>query len=137
MIQQIAMRFVKYKRHEFREKHPANRNEEVARFLLDIPYLLYFGVIPSREAINEVLRKGGGDAGMSPGASWEPFELTEDEYWEIVERWDQMDIEKEREEDHFRYNPKMFVKDDEIMNIPEHTNYLRLSRKKYESLYLG
>src|SRR6185437_6524952 len=105
------MRSVKYKRHEFHEKYPSNRNEELHRFLLDIPYLMYHGVVPSRDAINEVLRRGGGDGGMSPGASWEPFELTEDDYWEIVERWDQMDIAKEKEDDHFRYNPKNFVQD--------------------------
>ena len=130
------MRSVKYKRHEFHQKHPSNKNEELHRFLLDIPYLLYFGVVPSREAINEVLREGGGDGGMSPGASWQPFELSEDEYWEIIERWDRMDISKERNDDHFRYDPKIFVKDYEIMNILRHGLYLSRSRKKYELFYL-
>jgi len=131
------MRSVKYKRHEFHQKYPSSKNEELHRFLLDIPYLMYYGVVPSREAINEVLRTGGGDGGMSPGASWEPFELTEDDYWEVVERWDQMDIAKEREDDHFRYNPKNFVQDFEIMNISKHLAYLKRSREKYESHYLA
>lgn len=131
------MRSVKYKRHEFHHKHPRTRNEELHRFLLDVPYLLYFGVVPSREAINEFLKDGGGDGGMSPGASWVPFELTHDEYWEVVERWDRMDLVKERADGHFRYDPKVFVQDHEIMNIPRHGTYLSRSRKKYESFYLG
>ena len=131
------MRSVKYKRHEFRERYPSNRNEELHRFLLDLPYLMYFGVVPSLAVINEFLKSGGGDGGMSPGASWEPFEITEDEYWEIVERWDHMDITKERADDHFRHDPKVFVQDHEITSIPRHGDYLRRSRKKYESYYLG
>ena len=130
------MRSVKYRRHEFHDNQPWHRKEELHRFLLDIPYLLYFGVIPSRAAMNEVLRAGGGDGGMSPGASWEPFELTEDEYWEAIERWDQMDIAKEKDDDHFRYDPKVFVQEGEIMNIGSHGDYLSRSRKKYEALYL-
>src|SRR4051794_12514481 len=108
------MRWIKYKRHEPRH-NPRNRNEELHRFLLDVPYLLYFGVVPSRAAINEFLQLGGGDAGMSPSASWEPFEITEDEYWEILELWHRMETAKEIEDDHFRYDPKMFIQDFEIM----------------------
>ena len=131
------MRSVNYKRHEFHDPDPWNRNEELHRFLLDVPYLLYFGVVPSREAINEFLKDGGGDGGMSPGASWTPFEINEDEYWEVVERWDQMNIAQELAEGHFRYDPKRFVQDYEIMNIPCHGDYLSRSRKKYESLYIN
>lgn len=119
------MRSVKYKRHEFHEKHPWTRNEELHRFLLDVPYLLYFGVVPSRLAISEFLKDGGGGGGMSPGVSWVPFEITDGEYWEVVERWDQMDLVKERADGHFRSNPRVFVPDHEFMNIPRHGTYFR------------
>ena len=74
---------------------------------------------------------------MSPSASWEPFEVTEDEYWEILQLWDQMEIANEIQDDHFRYDPKMFIQDFEIMNIPNHGRYLSKSREKYESFYFG
>jgi hypothetical protein len=33
-----------------------------------------------------VFRLGGGEAGMSPGCVWQPFELSENEYWQAVQR---------------------------------------------------
>jgi len=130
------MRWIKYKRHELHQGKPEERKEILHRFLLDIPYLLYFGVIPSRPAINEVLLSGGGDGGMSPGSSWDPFEISVEEYEEVVKAWKQMDINKEFKEGQFRYNPDMFIEDDEILKHWKHMSYLVASRKKYEELYL-
>ena len=53
--------------------------------LLDsIPYLLV-ELIPPLNVMNQVLATGLADAGMSGGCQWEPFQLTEDEYREVVE----------------------------------------------------
>jgi hypothetical protein len=57
----------------------------VADLLFHIPYLIGFGKpFPSRDALNELLSEGFYDAGMSGGAEWEPFELSVDEYEEVL-----------------------------------------------------
>jgi hypothetical protein len=56
----------------------------VAALLRDVPYLLIGGLIPPLLVINEVLRQGVDDAGMSGGCRWDPFEITQSEFAEIV-----------------------------------------------------
>lgn len=55
----------------------------VADLLREIPYLLTYG-IPNRRVINSVLRKGIIDSGMSGGVEWEPFEIDEREFSDVV-----------------------------------------------------
>ena len=52
-------------------------------FVYDVPYLLCWGILPPFRLMNDLLKQGGGDGGMSPGADWIPFELTEEEYEEL------------------------------------------------------
>src|SRR5258708_4282113 len=79
----IVERIIKYRRHE---SHGPTESREAPlwAFFFDVPYLLVFGVFPPRHVLNSYLRIGGGDGGMSPGTSWEPFELTEDEYISVL-----------------------------------------------------
>src|SRR4051812_18494011 len=57
----------------------------VVDLLFDIPYLIGWGApLPSHYQLNSLLRKGYDDAGMSGGCAWEPFELSADEYDEVV-----------------------------------------------------
>jgi hypothetical protein len=42
------------------------------------------GLLPPMNVLNERLKRGGGNGGMSPGCVWEPFELDEQEYWEVA-----------------------------------------------------
>jgi hypothetical protein len=49
-------------------------------FIYDIPYFPACGIFPPLHIINQVFSSGGGDGGMSPGASWEPFTISEEEY---------------------------------------------------------
>lgn len=57
----------------------------VARLLACIPYLLIRGFIPPLPVVNEVLRSGGVDAGMSGAVEWTGFELSVDEFGSVVE----------------------------------------------------
>jgi hypothetical protein len=57
----------------------------VARLLRHIPYLLLRGFIPPLAVLNEVLRSGRVDAGMSGAVAWKRFELTEDEFRDVVD----------------------------------------------------
>ena len=50
-----------------------------------VPYLLVARVVPPWHVVNDLLRSGGGDAGMSGACTWEPFEITRSE-WEDLAR---------------------------------------------------
>ncbi len=103
------------------------------RFVLDIPYALYFSVVPSREALNEVLVAGKAGGGMGSGLIWQPFQIDPDEYEAILSEWRGFDLRKVlriKERD----IPNLgFIFDEEIMAIPHHLDYLRRSRAKYGS----
>jgi len=61
----------------------------VADLLLDARLIPRCGLIPPFRVAAAVFRSGGGNAGMSSGCTWEPFELSEDSYWQAVERLEQ------------------------------------------------
>lgn len=80
---QRTMRTVEYRRHEFHHP-PSDHRASLPAFVYDVPYLPACGVLPPLHILNEIFAGGGGDGGMSPGASWQPFRITADEYRELV-----------------------------------------------------
>jgi hypothetical protein len=56
--------------------------------LLEIPYLLLpyapLNIIPPHNVLNELLSRGVEDAGMSGGCKWKPFQITAEEYSELI-----------------------------------------------------
>src|SRR2546427_12906337 len=56
----------------------------LADLVLDAHLIAPCGLIPPFIVLQEQLRSGGGNAGMSPGCVWEPFELTEPDYSDMV-----------------------------------------------------
>ncbi len=61
---------------------------DLKSFLLDIPYLFFRGsrsVLPTLPVLNDLLEKGLFDAGMSGGCRWNPFQISREEYEELVE----------------------------------------------------
>jgi hypothetical protein len=50
----------------------------------DIPYFGPCGIFPPFHIINQYFASGGSQGGMSPGATWEPFEISELEYLDLV-----------------------------------------------------
>ena len=66
----------------------------IADLILDAHLIPRCGLIPPFRVVAAMLRSGGGDAGMSPGCVWEPFELSEDEYWQAVQRLEQFTPEE-------------------------------------------
>jgi len=61
------------------------KEADLLQFILDIPYLLVFGLIPPISVLNDILRSGLDDAGMSGGCEWEPFEVGPEEYDELIQ----------------------------------------------------
>jgi hypothetical protein len=60
------------------------KSGSVLSLLFSIPYFFVSEVIPPIDVINEVLKKGVVDAGMSGGCRWKPFQLDTQEYSELV-----------------------------------------------------
>lgn len=129
------MRIIRYKQSGYLIPWKWRKRNHVYRFILDIPYALYFSVVPGRQALNEVLRSGSSGGGMGTGVDWDPFEMPEQEYEEVTTRWRTFDLRtvlKLRVED---VPDLTFVFDDEILAAPHHVEYLRLSRQKYEGRF--
>jgi hypothetical protein len=63
-----------------------HKHGTVKDLLFDAPYFFFEkDVIPPFEILNEFLRRGICDAGMSGGCRWKKFALSEEEYAELVE----------------------------------------------------
>ena len=81
-----ALRTVRYLRWlgcNHREPEPAEN--DLLAFVYDIPYFPACGVFPPLRILNQKLLSGGSSGGMSPGATWEPFALTPQEYADLAQ----------------------------------------------------
>jgi hypothetical protein len=126
------MRIIRYKQSEFLMPWKWRKKKSLHRFILDIPYALYYSVVPGREALNEVLCAGTAGGGMGTGLYWDAFEISEEDYAEVTEAWKSFDLRSV-----LTFKPEdipdlHFIFDEEIMAIPGHLDYLRSSREKYE-----
>lgn len=60
------------------------RRGSLADLAMAIPYLV-LDEIPPRQVLNDMLTRGFDDAGMSGGCIWEPLELDDNEYAELLD----------------------------------------------------
>lgn len=81
---EAKLRRVAYVRHEFPGR-TFEREDSLLVLVYDIPYFGACGVFPPLHLLNEMLVSGGSQGGMSPGATWEPFSVSEQEYQDLVE----------------------------------------------------
>lgn len=82
MDQHMSSRIIEYVQHD--DRAPSRHAEApVWAFLFDIGYLGGCGVFPPLHLLNQVLLTGGKHPGVT-GTSWEPFELSRDEYTAIL-----------------------------------------------------
>lgn len=78
------MKAVTYETYDFHDV-TGRKTGTVVDLLFDIPYLIGPRThLPPRDELNGLLRKGIKDVGMSGGCRWGPFELSPDEYAEVV-----------------------------------------------------
>jgi hypothetical protein len=120
---------IEYTRHEF-HADPQRCKAGLPFFLLVIPYLFLGGVIPPLAVINGVLKRGGGDGGMSPGASWEPFALTEAEYTQLIQELLSLDLGEAKRK--ARFVPPALTHDPSLHNHRDLLHWLRAVREKYQ-----
>ena len=79
------LRTVRYVRHPGPWHDPEPFENSLLAFVYDIPYFGACGVFPPFRLLNQFLLRGGSQGGMSPGTTWEPFELSLEEYADLVE----------------------------------------------------
>ena len=127
------LRTVKYERLEFHNEKPEHRTAKLAEFVLDVPYLICHGVIPPRHVLNEVFASGGGDAGMSPGAVWEPFSIDEAEYTALVAELLALDLHDVSARGRARFVPKTLFVDSEVTGSKTHLEWVTQIAAKYGS----
>jgi hypothetical protein len=92
----IIMRSVKYTKHWAYAGRGQKTEGNLADLVLDIPYLMPWGVIPPLHVLNEHLLTGGDTGGMSPGTKWKPFQVTEQEYAELVDYLLHLNVDEAR-----------------------------------------
>lgn len=85
------MRTLTYQRHEYTWPDPEDREAPLSTFVYDVPYLAPCGIFPPLPVLNQCLLSGGSENGMSPGATWEPFALSDREYEDLVAVLDSLD----------------------------------------------
>ncbi len=70
---------IRYTRHEFHHLSEV-REASLAVFCYDVPYLIVFNIFPPLPILNQLFMTGGSQGGMSPGATWIPFQINSAEY---------------------------------------------------------
>ncbi|HHH49429.1 MAG TPA: hypothetical protein ENK52_00440 [Saprospiraceae bacterium] len=110
------MRIIEYQRHEF-HSDPEYRKSKMSIFVYDIPYFGACGIFPPFHIINEIFQTGGSQGGMSPGATWQPFQIEQDEYDELVQTIKTLDPETLG--DNARYTWVKFEFDSSLYYITE------------------
>ena len=100
---------------------PSQKREgDLFELVLDFPLSFLPGpnsngkakVLVSYSVLNEWLKKGGGDGGMSPGATWLPFEISENDYKNLVEKLQSLNYEQVK--DKHPYFPEELIVDFEL-----------------------
>jgi hypothetical protein len=126
------MRIIKYTRHEPHHEQE-DREAPLSTFVYDVPYLGGCGIFPPLHILNQILENGGGDAGMSPSASWEPFYLTENEYDElcgVIEKLDPQSLYESA-----RFCDAKFRLDHDLDHIQDRFAWLKAACDKYREIY--
>lgn len=126
------MKKISYLRTEFHANDQKVENDLLA-FVYDIPHLGACGIFPPLHILNEILRSGGGDGGMSPGAIWTPFEITEEEYEELT---NEIGSTKPEELKHLaRYCNIQFEFDPDFNSVKDRFKWMEAVCEKHRESY--
>ena len=123
---------IQYYRHEyFYEPEPVTGR--LLGLVYDIPYFGASGVFPPHHIANKIFRSGGGDGGMSPGASWTPFEISEETYRVLLEQVLTTDPGTLKEES--RYCDIKFIEDNTFDAIVNKMQWFQAVCQKHRARY--
>ena len=102
-------------------------------FVYDVPYFGVCGIFPPLHIMNQILKTGGSEGGMSPGATWEPFQVSKAEYDELVDSIKVLDPQSLG--DAARYTWPPFEFDPAFDGIPDWEQWLLAVSEKHRDLY--
>jgi hypothetical protein len=105
----------------------------LADLVLDIPYLMPWGVIPPLHVLNEYLLGGGDTGGMSPGTKWKPFQITAEEYAELVDYLVHLNTDEARAAHPYVY-AKMIIVDEDFHQCADFVTWVKETSEKYRPL---
>ena len=126
------MRTISYVRTEFHAEDEAIENSLLA-FVYDVPYLGACGIFPPCNILNQIFLSGGGDGGMSPGAIWQPFEISEDEYEDLKQAV--LSVDPADLGDAARYADIQFEVDSEFDPIRDRIEWMVATCDKHRETY--
>ena len=122
------LRVVQYVRHEF-HREDEDCEGTLLTLVYDIPYFSACGVFPPLAVVNEVFSSGGDVGGMSPGASWEPFRISEEEYTALVDAVKHTPVSEIKNS--ARYASQPMKCDDEFSHIEDRVAWMRAACEKH------
>jgi hypothetical protein len=126
------MRRVQYK-HTFIHGDDEPREGSLLTFMYDIPYFPPCGVFPPFHLLNQQLSSGGTDGGMSPGAIWEPFTITVEEYSQLVEEIQSTPLDSIKPHAHYAFAKLVF--DHELDGLQDYFTWLVAAGAKHGARY--
>ena len=126
------LRRVHYLRYEFHHE-PEEIENSLLGFVYDVPYLGACGVFPPFHLLNWVLLKGGNDGGMGPGATWEPFSLSETEYSHLIAAVKETRVESLRAP--ARYAQVAYMFDAAFDGISDYVEWMYAACAKHRASY--
>ncbi len=124
---------IAYFRHELFYE-PEEAAGDLFTLVYDIPYFGACGVFPPLHIVNQVFARGGGDGGMSPGASWQPFSLSEKQYEDLL--WEILHRSPDELEGKARYWRIPFIVDSSFDGYREKTAWSKAVCEKYRERWL-
>ena len=102
-------------------------------FVYDTPYLIGCGVLPPLAVLNTVFSRGIAGGGMSPETRWSPFQITSDEYSDLIAA-----IQATEPSDLKGAPRQFFLKiqiDPEFDNMSDQEAWLKAACAKHRSTY--
>jgi hypothetical protein len=92
------------------------------KFLLALPAFRFqinlYAIAPPLHVVNEILATGKDDAGMGGGAEWKPFQISSEEYEEVILQWATV-------------LPNGISKDTELEKLPNYFKWHMATLRKY------
>lgn len=123
---------IEYTRHEFH--HPPEDVEgDLLTLVYDIPYFGACGVFPPLHVANQTFSSGGGDGGMSPGASWKPFSIDKEQYDVLLQ--EVLTTPLSTLEGKSRYNFIKFITDNSFDNYEDQFDWLEAVCVRHRERY--
>ncbi len=103
----------------------------LSEFLLDVPDLVPYGVVPPHHILNEVLQRGEAGEGTAHGVRWSPFVLSREEYDSLVADLKALDLGTLRDEGEVRFAAFPIREDPDLRLAPHYMSWLHAVRRKY------